>query len=125
MKIEITKEQRQTYARLLQNMDTWAELMAKGGPSQAFLDIRGEEYCYFNMLDGMDTLTPTQRWALHLIYIEDRRDGDAAVIMGTPNAPVRQYADRAVEKLCYFKVCADNDLPLPKIKSTPVSRKII
>lgn len=123
--VEITREQREVYARLLQNMSQWASLMKTGGPGKAFLEIDGEEFCYFSMLDGMDTLTPTQRQAVYYVYICDMKVDDAAKKMGTPNAPVRQYAEMGVEKLCRFKHLADRGMPLPKMKSTPSTRKAL
>lgn len=123
--IEVTKEQRQIYSRLLQNLASWAELMKNTGPHKSVLELDGEEFCYFNMLDGLDTLTPIQRRALFLIYIRDMRTDEAAEDMGIPGASVRQHADRGVEKLCIYKFCADNGLPLPKVKSVPVTRKVL
>ena len=63
----------------------------------------GEEYVIWDieyLLEQTGCLPPRQRQAIHLCLIENRKEKDAAVIMGvSPTNPVAMYATSGLEKL--------------------------
>lgn len=71
-----------------------------------YITVGGEEFCFHDLLDGIKTLPPRQRQALWLVVIEDRRETDAAKIMGFTNGstPVSQYKTLAIQHLYEYQL---------------------
>jgi hypothetical protein len=72
------------------------------------ITIEGEEFSFFDLLDGIDTLPLRQRQALWLICIEGLKEREAAEMMGfdappgTTSTPVQFYKNKAIEKLVKY-----------------------
>lgn len=121
---EVRNRDKNIYGSLLQHMQQWWALIEEHGPDYSILEYGDDSFCYYNLLDGMDTLTDVQRRSVELVYVQDMRDTDAAIAMGSPKAPVRQYAEIGLEKLVRFHRAQNTGEDLPKPKSLPLTRKV-
>lgn len=88
--------------RLLKNYQLWECIVRDEG--LLYITIDGEEWHFFDLLDGIKTLPPRQKEALIKVYLEDKREVDAAREMGFVkwSTPVQQYASLALERLLKF-----------------------
>lgn len=87
---------------LLKNWQYWRALLEDSGVET--LTIGGEEWNFYDMLDGIRDLPPRQKQALWLILIEDKRPVDVARIMFAGSKRIVgemavQYKDDALAKL--------------------------
>ena len=87
---------------LLKNWQQWRANLEDSGVET--LTIGGEEWNFYDMLDGIKELPPRQKQALWLILIEDRRPVDVAKEMFAGNKRIVgemavQYKDDALAKL--------------------------
>lgn len=87
---------------LLKNWQSWRAILEDSGIET--LVIGGEEWNFYDMLDGIKELPPRQKQALWLILIEDKRPVDVARIMFAGSKRIVgemavQYKDDALSKL--------------------------
>jgi hypothetical protein len=87
---------------LLMNWQSWRAILEDSGVET--LLIGGEEWNFYDMLDGIKELPPRQKQALWLILILDKRPVDAARIMFAGSKKIVgemavQYKDDALAKL--------------------------
>jgi|SRR5690348_5575329 len=87
---------------LLKNWQSWRAILEDSGVET--LTINGEEWNFYDMLDGIHDLPPRQRQALWLILIEDKRPVDVARLMFAGSKRIVgemavQYKDDALAKL--------------------------
>lgn len=68
------------------------------------ITIEGEEFSFFDILDGIDTLPLRQRQALWLICIEGLKEREAAELMGfrTSSTPAQFAKNEAIKKLVRY-----------------------
>jgi hypothetical protein len=69
------------------------------------ITIKGEEYHYYDVLNGLETLPKRQLQAVWLICIENYREAEAAKIMGFDkwSTPAQQYKNLGLKKLLIFQ----------------------
>jgi len=87
---------------LLKNWQQWRANLEDSGVET--LMIGGEEWNFYDMLDGIRELPPRQKQALWLILIEDKRPVDVARVMFAGSKRIVgemavQYKDDALAKL--------------------------
>jgi hypothetical protein len=87
---------------LLKNWQSWRAILEDSGIET--LVIGGEEWNFYDMLDGIKELPPRQKQALWLILIEDKRPVDVARVMFAGSKRIVgemavQYKDDALAKL--------------------------
>jgi len=87
---------------LLKNWQSWRAILEDSGVET--LVIGGEEWNFYDMLDGIKELPPRQKQALWLILIEDKRPVDVARAMFVGSKRIVgemavQYKDDALAKL--------------------------
>jgi len=87
---------------LLKNWQSWRAILEDSGVET--LTIGGEEWNFYDMLDGIRELPPRQKQALWLILIEDKRPVDVARAMFVGSKRIVgemavQYKDDALAKL--------------------------
>ena len=87
---------------LLRNWQSWRAILEDSGVET--LVIGGEEWNFFDMLDGIRELPPRQKQALWMILIEDKRPVDVARTMFAGSKRIVgemavQYKDDALAKL--------------------------
>lgn len=87
---------------LLKNWQQWRANLEDSGLET--LTIGGEEWNFYDMLDGIRELPPRQKQALWLILIEDKRPVDVARVMFAGSKRIVgemavQYKDDALAKL--------------------------
>jgi len=87
---------------LLKNWQSWRAILEDSGVET--LVIGGEEWNFYDMLDGIKELPPRQKQALWLILIEDKRPVDVARVMFVGSKRIVgemavQYKDDALAKL--------------------------
>jgi hypothetical protein len=87
---------------LLRNWQSWRAILEDSGIET--LVIGGEEWNFYDMLDGIKDLPPRQKQALWLILIEDKRPVDVARKMFAGSKRIVgemavQYKDDALAKL--------------------------
>lgn len=87
---------------LLKNWQPWRAILEDNGVET--LTIGGEEWNFYDMLDGIKELPPRQRQALWLILIEDKKPVEAARIMFAGSKRIVgemavQYKNDALAKL--------------------------
>ena len=87
---------------LLKNWQSWRAILEDSGVET--LVIGGEEWNFYDMLDGIKELPPRQKQALWLILIEDKRPVDVAraMFVGSKRKVGEmavQYKDDALAKL--------------------------
>lgn len=87
---------------LLKNWQSWRAILEDSGVET--LVIGGEEWNFYDMLDGIKELPPRQKQALWLILIEDKRPVDVARVMFSGSKRIVgemavQYKDDALAKL--------------------------
>lgn len=87
---------------LLKNWQQWRANLEDNGVET--LTIGGEDWNFYDMLDGIKELPPRQKQALWLILIEDKRPVDVARIMFAGSKRIVgemavQYKDDALAKL--------------------------
>ena len=87
---------------LLKNWQSWRAILEDSGIET--LVIGGEEWNFYDMLDGIRELPPRQKQALWLILIEDKRPVDVARKMFAGSKRIvgemaTQYKDDALAKL--------------------------
>lgn len=87
---------------LLRNWQSWRAILEDKGVET--LLIGGEEWNFYDLLDGIKELPPRQKKALWLILIEDKRPVDVARIMFAGSKRIVgemavQYKDDALAKL--------------------------
>jgi hypothetical protein len=87
---------------LLMNWQSWRAILEDSGIET--LVIGGEEWNFYDMLDGIKELPPRQKQALWLILIEDKRPVDVARTMFAGSKKIVgemavQYKDDALAKL--------------------------
>jgi len=87
---------------LLKNWQQWRANLEDNGVET--LTIGGEEWNFYDMLDGIKELPPRQKQALWLILIEDKRPVDVARVMFAGSKRIVgemavQYKDDALAKL--------------------------
>lgn len=91
---------------LLKNWQSWRAILEDSGIET--LVINGEEWNFYDMLDGIKELPSRQREALWLILIEDKRPVDVARKMFAGSKRVVgemavQYKDEALTKLLAWR----------------------
>lgn len=87
---------------LLKNWQQWRAYLEDSGLET--LTIDGEEWNFYDMLDGINELPPRQKQALWMILIEDKRPVDVARVMFAGSKKIvgesaSQYKDDALVKL--------------------------
>lgn len=87
---------------LLKNWQSWRAILEDSGIET--LVIGGEEWNFYDMLDGIKELPPRQKQALWLILIEDKRPVDVARTMFAGSKRIVgemavQYKNDALAKL--------------------------
>lgn len=87
---------------LLKNWQSWRAMLEDSGVET--LMIGGEEWNFYDMLDGIRELPPRQKQALWLILIEDKRPVDVARAMFVGSKRIVgemaiQYKDDALVRL--------------------------
>jgi hypothetical protein len=87
---------------LLKNWQSWRAILEDSGIET--LVVGGEEWNFYDMLDGIKDLPPRQKQALWLILIEDKRPVDVARKMFAGSKRIVgemavQYKDDALAKL--------------------------
>ena len=87
---------------LLRNWQSWRAILEDSGVET--IVIGGEEWNFFDMLDGIRELPPRQKQALWMILIEDKRPVDVARTMFAGSKRIVgemavQYKDDALAKL--------------------------
>lgn len=87
---------------LLKNWQSWRAILEDSGVET--LVIGGEEWNFYDMLDGIRELPPRQKQALWMILIEDQRPVDVARVMFAGSKRIVgemavQYKDDALAKL--------------------------
>lgn len=87
---------------LLRNWQLWRSILEDSGVET--IVISGEEWNFYDMLDGIEDLAPRQKQALWLILIEDKRPVDVARLMFAGSKRIVgemavQYKDDALAKL--------------------------
>lgn len=87
---------------LLKNWQSWRAILEDSGVET--LVVGGEEWNFYDMLDGIRELPPRQKQALWLILIEDKRPVDVARIMFAGSKRIVgemavQYKNDALDKL--------------------------
>jgi hypothetical protein len=87
---------------LLRNWQRWRSMLEDSGVET--IVIGGEEWNFYDMLDGIEDLAPRQKQALWLILIEDKRPVDVARTMFAGSKRIVgemavQYKDDALAKL--------------------------
>jgi hypothetical protein len=87
---------------LLRNWQAWRAILEDSGVET--LVVGGEEWNFYDMLDGIKDLAPRQKQALWLILIEDKRPVDVAREMFKGSKRIVgemavQYKDDALAKL--------------------------
>lgn len=91
---------------LLKNWQSWRAILEDSGIET--LVVNGEEWNFYDMLDGIKDLAPREREALWLILIEDKRPVDVARRMFAGSKRVVgemavQYKDEALIKLLAWR----------------------
>jgi hypothetical protein len=68
------------------------------------ITVEGEEFSFFDLLDGIETLPLRQRQALWLIVIEGMKEREAADLMGYTGSstPAQYQKNEAVKKLVQY-----------------------
>ena len=68
------------------------------------ITVEGEEFSFFDILEGIDTLPLRQRQALWLICIEGLKEREAAELMGyeTSSTPAQFAKNEAIKKLVRY-----------------------
>ena len=87
---------------LLRNWQSWRAILEDSGIET--LVVGGEEWNFYDMLNGIKDLPPRQKQALWLILIEDKRPVDVARVMFVGSKRIVgemavQYKDDALAKL--------------------------
>lgn len=87
---------------LLRNWQSWRATLEDNGVET--LTIEGEDWNFYDLLDGIRELPPRQKQALWLILIEDKRPVEVARIMFSGSRRIvgemaEQYKDDALRKL--------------------------
>lgn len=87
---------------LLRNWQSWRATLEDSGVET--LTIDGEDWNFYDLLDGIKELPPRQKQALWLILIEDKRPVEVARIMFVGSRRIvgemaEQYKDDALRKL--------------------------
>lgn len=87
---------------LLRNWQSWRAVLEDSGIET--IVISGEEWNFYDMLDGIRELAPRQKQALWMILIEDKRPVDVARFMFAGSKRIVgemavQYKDDALAKL--------------------------
>ena len=101
-----TKEQLRHRTKLLQqllkNYYQWKAYVEDFGLT--YITIEGEEWCFYDILDGLETLPPRQKEAVILMCIEDHKEWDTAKEMGFTkwSTPVQVYRNIGLKKLLAF-----------------------
>lgn len=86
------RHRRKMLERILKNWQAWGSLVESQGLMT--ITVEGEEYHYFDMLEGLNSLPPRQRQAVFYMCIQDKSEAEVAKIMGFENencTPVQQY----------------------------------
>ncbi len=91
-----------TLEGLLRNWQGWRAILEDSGVET--LVVGGEEWNFYDMLDGIKELPPRQKKALWMILIEDKRPVDVARVMFAGSRRIVgemavQYKDEALAKL--------------------------
>ena len=90
----------QLLERILNNYHEWYEIYRY--TLEPDLDINGMTINIMDILEGIDTLPPRQREAVVLTCLENRKEAEAARIMGFTkwSSQVGMYKRRALKSLC-------------------------
>ena len=81
--------------RLLRNWQSWRAALEDSGVET--LVISGEEWNFYDLLDGIKELPPRQKQALWMILVEDMRPVDVARAMFTRSRGRRVVGEMAVQ----------------------------
>ncbi|WP_267716684.1 hypothetical protein [Streptomyces sp. CoH17] len=102
---ELSEEQQKIakFEKVLRGYQTWQAAVEDHNIDT--IRVGDEEYCFYDILDGIKTLPPRQRQAFDLIVIEGKKEVQAAREMGFQrwSTPVQQYKNIAVKKLWNFQ----------------------
>jgi len=89
------------FRRIYQHRSHWYAMMQDRGMSDVLTCPSGEQVCFYDLLEGIETLSPRQCQAFVLICLLSYTEVAArdALLPGLAAATVGQYANAAMEKL--------------------------
>lgn len=97
-----SKHRMRIFESILRHYYHWQVLARQEGLYA--IRVEGEEFSFFDLLDGIETLPLRQRQALWLIVIEGMKEREAADLMGYQGSstPAQYQKNEAIKKLVQY-----------------------